>query len=184
MRFGLLILAAVSLFGAVAAAQEARSPQSAQHVVLPPPPGSYQQSCVEIAFDGVGLSANCRTPDGSMQRNTGIEIGRCATGADITNIGGAIHCAAVAGTMGWGNVLPWGSYVATCDPMMTYVNTSNGYILNARCLQRSGHYRNNLLDLRRCNLHSDIVNNDGLVVCAPSAIGGINGRLRTRRVYP
>ena len=170
MRSGLFIIATM-LMGAVASAQPFKLPQSAT-IQFPTPPGTYQQSCIDIVYDRTGLSASCRKPTGKMQRNTGIQVSRCAPGADIFNLDGAIHCPAPAGTMGIGMVLPWGSYIRSCDGPDTWVD-QDGYQLHARCQNRAGKWRYSLLDLRACNLKEDIVNNDGLVTCAPSIMGPV-----------
>jgi hypothetical protein len=81
------------------------------------PPGSYQQSCVNISFNRSTqtLSASCYTDkreNGTPTPQT-LTVSACGRGTDIESIQGYLQCNAPAGT--WGRDMP-SRRVATSYP--------------------------------------------------------------------
>jgi hypothetical protein len=117
------------------------------------PPGSYQLSCRNITMTGSHLSASCTDPNGNY-RFSRINVVRCGN-AGIANINGQLRC----GTGGGANVLPMGSYQASCGEV-----SMRGPILSARCTSPSGNRIFSSLDVRRCG-GGNVRNQNGFLVC-------------------
>ena len=62
----------------------------------PPPPGSYQLSCMNAKVAGDGLTASCQTLGGSYRQTTLAALDHCENavlkGGDIGNIDGSLVC--------------------------------------------------------------------------------------------
>ena len=133
------------------------------------PNGSYLASCQNVRTEGELLKASCRRRDGS-RRETAISVPGCA-GVDIFNRNGFLMCATPARARWAGNVLPPGSYIASC-----FANVE-GTVLHASCLTGAGDVsvlgleisregvRENRMDLTRCPDGSEIANLHGDLTC-------------------
>ena len=121
------------------------------------PPGSYQLSCRNITMSGPHLSASCTDPRGNY-RFSRINVVHCGN-AGIANINGQLRC----GTGGGANVLPPGSYQASCIEV-----SMRGPIVSARCTSPNGSRVFSSHDVRRCG-GGNVRNRNGYLACG---VGG------------
>jgi hypothetical protein len=139
------------------------APAAAQYV----PPGSYQQSCVDIRTNGNQLFAKCTAPNGRYIGSS-IQLGSCR-GGDIANSNGYLRCNGGGGGGGYypphngggyyGRV-PQGSYQASCRNVYM-----NGSMLSAQCTATNGAWTNSSLQVNRCQPGTDIANINGRLNC-------------------
>jgi hypothetical protein len=92
------------------------------------PPGSYQQSCGNIFFDGRTLTASCRDMAGGTSNST-LDVTRCTPGGDIFNANGTLECSMN------GTLPPPGSYQLSCQLFRTI-----GFTLIAQCKNDNGDF--------------------------------------------
>ena len=74
------------------------------------PRGSYTQSCQDIQMRGSTLHAICKSHDGHESPAALRDADRCAQG--VVNVNGILNCEV-------SDVLPPGSYIATCKDVRT-----------------------------------------------------------------
>jgi hypothetical protein len=153
--FRLFLAAALALAGTV--------PAAAQYA----PPGSYQQSCVNIRTYGPNLQAACTAPNGQYITSS-INLNACE--GDIANNNGYLRCGG-----GGGGYAPGGSYQQSCVNVRVY-----GGELTAACTAPNGQYIRSSIRLG-CN--GDIANNNGYLRCngnggyyPPPVYPGYSGR--------
>ena len=141
------------------------------------PGGSYLQSCREIAFDGMKLSAQCDSGREEVTFRSTLGLGgateywpselepaRCAAGADIFDANGILHCFARPGAA-LGGAIPGGSYLQSCR----FASVAQGQVLSALCTTVGGDEATPQLDLTLCDPAAGIDNIDGQLVCRPRA---------------
>ena len=117
------------------------------------PAGSYRQSCRNISFQRVSLSAECRDRSGKFRPSRIDSISECV--GDIFNDDGALRCSR-------GALPPPGSYTQTCERQ--YVG--GGY-LTAVCRNRDGNFVHTTLIYGGCV--GDIYNDNGKLWCRRNA---------------
>jgi hypothetical protein len=117
------------------------------------PPGSYLNSCQNVATVGNSIKAQCRKKSGAWRGTWLWNFPQCA--GDIANNDGRLVCARPAGVAGG----PAGSYAATCLDIHRIGST-----LFALCKKKAGtnSYQATSLTL---GCRGDIANNDGNLVC-------------------
>jgi hypothetical protein len=125
--------------------------QYASPTPFPIPAGSYQQSCINMFFDGETLGAMCPSPDGFSGAYSYVDYTKCVT--PPANIYGALTCAT-------GAAPPAGSYLSTCVGVNTLDTTVSAY-----CRTRSGAWPHTSLNFSNCAPGS-IWNNDGVLTCS------------------
>jgi hypothetical protein len=144
------------------------------------PPGSYERSCTFIAYDAATqiLSAYCAWQPNDLLdgTNSSLWVPGCEAGTDIENNRGWLQCKARTGSWGYAGAVPDGSYQKSCWDW--YV--TSGPTLTARCHSFNGKSTDigsgisdddvnaQLPNLAQCNMHGDIQNIRGQLVCAPA----------------
>src|SRR2546427_726500 len=115
------------------------------------PPGSYHDTCKDIALNGDTLNAQCKSHAGHWHATAIHNFARCI--GDITNVDGNLRCQK-------GGPPPAGSYTQTCKGVRIQFNT-----LFARCENADGRWVEAVLDdYNVCT--SEIVNDDGELHCS------------------
>lgn len=130
------------------------------------PPGSYQQSCRNIQFDGRRLRAQCRDTDRNWQ-STELDTRDCDRNEEIVNDDGDLACRLRGGEDQEGQEPPQGSYERSCRDI-----EFDGRYLTAECRDEHGKWRNARLDVRDCDRDEEIVNDDGELACRMRGPGG------------
>jgi hypothetical protein len=124
------------------------------------PPGSYQQTCVNIQMQSWTLYANCQDTEGRWRSAVLPDVRGCA--GQVTNLNGQLHCDRGEGWRA-GDSLPGGSYRQTCRSVKL-----RGDRLSAQCESVNGSWtRTSLDDIQQCV--GDIVNDDGQLQCSRQA---------------
>lgn len=130
-----------------------------------PPPGSYLQTCRDIALESGALRGMCLNRRGTWMPTT-LYLSWCS-GREVVNDDGSLKCAPASGwnTSGtnWSDTPPpRGSYLATCRDVRV-----SGGTLGAMCQDRSGTYRTSIsLILSQCERGADIFNDNGTLRCS------------------
>jgi hypothetical protein len=116
------------------------------------PSGSYTETCKDIHMKGGTLHAICKSADGHEAPTSLRDADRCAQG--VVNINGVLNC-------GINDVLPPGSYLATCKDVRLAGST-----LVASC--NNGKDRWIITELREAHkCGGDITNHEGKLQCVP-----------------
>ncbi len=114
------------------------------------PPGSYHDTCKDIALNGDTLNAQCKSNAGHWHATAIHNFARCI--GDITNVDGNLRCQK-------GGPPPAGSYTQTCKDVRIQFNT-----LFARCENADGRWVDSSLnEFSRCA--EDIANVGGQLRC-------------------
>lgn len=126
-----------------------------------PPPGSYLQTCRDVALASGLLRGTCLDRRGVWLPTT-LYVSWC-NGRDIVNDDGSLRCAGGASSgSGFAEAVPYGSYRATCRD----ISVSFGQ-LRATCQDRWGAWRPSLsLTLSSCERGVDISNDNGSLRCS------------------
>lgn len=134
------------------------------------PKGSYLESCRHMAMEQGVLSAECDNGRGSGFASSSLEAARCGT-SDIFNRFGVLQCSTAVRANWSANVLPPGSYLATCaahvDGTRLVAACGTGVTAKAPFAAFYGHEgsADTSLDLSRCPDGNDIANIHGELVC-------------------
>jgi hypothetical protein len=135
---------------------------------VPPPGGSYTQSCTNVRVNGGQLTASCSAPNGHrITSSTSL-----ACNGDIGNVSGYLRCNGNGsgnghghghGHGGGGGYLggaPNGSYQQSCGNVRM-----QGSTLIATCSAANGQRITSSIDLRYCRPGGDIGNVNGNLNC-------------------
>lgn len=138
-----------------------------QSDAAPPPGGSYLKTCRNVRAEDDRLFAECQDRDGKWRR-TDLDFGDCP--AEIRNDNGRLDCTAPSNIpptppttpQSWprSNGLPPGSYRQTCRDLSVMGGTLTG-----ECKAKNGIWRTTALILRTCSPGTEIVNDNGVLVC-------------------
>jgi hypothetical protein len=114
------------------------------------PPGPYTKTCTKIQMKGTTLHAVCKNLDGRQIETSLKEANSCSQG--IINVNGFLNCAV-------SEVLPPGSYLATCKDIRV-----QGTTLNATCNNGKDQWLPaEMRDIQKCT--GDIANQEGNLRC-------------------
>jgi hypothetical protein len=116
------------------------------------PAGSYTDTCRNIQMKGATLHAICKSLDGREAPTSLRDANRCAQG--VVNTNGILNCEV-------GDVLPPGSYIATCRDVQM-----KGTTLVASCNDGKDRWLSaEMRDAHKCS--GDIANHNGTLRCVP-----------------
>lgn len=117
------------------------------------PNGSYQNSCTDIGWDGVTVSANCRTTTNQIISST-LNYATCQSGSTLSNEHGHLICDQLSPN------IPQGSYQGSCKQI-----NWNGISLSAECKNTTGEYLSTSLSTLSCTTGGTVSNNHGHLEC-------------------